>query len=191
VLCETAPTLPAVRIEVDSNDWAWMTGSCHLPAPFVAIRPRLSWETGAVDISLLLLEGDAPSPPAPGETIRWPASWFFRAGWSVPEEGRVLLEPTVAPNDEIFYGPRLSLPPGNYEATLRFSAETPAGVEIGRLRLDNAPALPPVAVRAGEPVHLRFQAEKACLFEVRFLYLGRARVILESLELTRAPEVTP
>ncbi len=181
---------PAIRVEADADQWTWIPVAFEAPASFFSVHPRLTWAGGAVDVSVIILEGEAPEVPAPGETVRWPASWFFRAGWSEPDRGWVCLEPAEAPNDEVFYGPRLPLPAGEYEVTLRFASETPNGVEIGRLRLEEA-AGTSMAVRGSAPARLRFSLAETRLFCIRFLYLGNARIVLEAVELSRATSPSP
>lgn len=167
-------------------DWAWMA----VPAPaFAGYRPlRLAMEVqeGHADFDLAVLAaGDWPFP-APGESLRLPADAFFRAGYSLPETGAIVLERQRVKTTP-FYGPNHVLPAGLYTIELSFQTPAGPGVELGRLALRmpaGADAFE-VPLTAGEPCRVEYRHAQNLPFGLELRFARNADLTLLAVTLHR------
>ncbi|MEM4188863.1 MAG: hypothetical protein QXN56_06955, partial [Candidatus Hadarchaeum sp.] len=180
----TLNSQPSVTCEVSDEGRSWREVPLPVTEEFQHYVPRIARKVGTVDIyEVALLAGTPVKGLAETGEVMWPAAWFFRAGWSDPQSGVVVFEPLETPADEIFYGPRLPLPPGEYETELVFESDAPNGQDIGAWRVEDVTEAVPVV--AGRKAVLSFAQDGQHLFSIRFRYFGGATVKLHRVILRR------
>jgi hypothetical protein len=186
VVVNAAVPDPVVQTLPASPDWDWFDIAVPAFQGYEPIRLKIEARDAAVDMDVVLLAAGPQFRPVIGETVHWPADAFFRAGYSIPETGEVVLERDRA-HGEPFYGPNLPLPTGTYDLELIFSTEAPAGVELGRLILRNPPGQNGFnqPVLAGRPCRVRYRHEHALVFGLQLLFSRRADMTVEAVTLTR------
>lgn len=110
---------------------------------------------------VLLVGGPWPLDHWPAEGMQIPAVVFFRAGYAAPDGSSVVLRCDHDPDVELFYGPRLPLPFGNYHVELNYSTDAPDGTILGRLgvRFGRDSAAEWVPVISGSPAVLAVRAD--------------------------------
>ena len=94
--------------------------------------------------------------------------WFFHAGES-DADGSVMMTPGVDPSGGVFYGPRLPLPAGTYEAELVFETDAEPGRRVASFGAGDREI---VAVRQGERCVLGFEQEDNTPVTLTLLYRG-------------------
>lgn len=182
---------PDRAIAVASPDWRWFPLPLD-PARADPVAPRLTLDQGTVDADYAVLTAGLWTPPAPGESVVFPASRFFHAGWSDPVAGTVHLRPEYDPSDYLFYGPRLPFPAGTIEIAMDLETPAPAGTKLGRLIVDSLGfAKGPYPVTAGEPVRLRFEQESDRPLTLLFQYRRHAPITIKSVRFTPLRAAAP
>jgi hypothetical protein len=125
--------------EVASVDWTWV----RVPVPGIHLNAeqtaRLKVTAGALDLDALLLTRAGWSPPAPGESLRIPATAFFRAGYTLDDFSGVAFRRAYDRNAEIFYSRNLYLEPGTYRVRLEIESDAPEGTPLGEMAMHPGP----------------------------------------------------
>jgi hypothetical protein len=172
---------------LDTNDWAWI--GCPLPPTDGLVTAELTLEasTGRLEVDLAILTAGPWPSPAPGEALAMPAACFFHAGTLDPDSGAVVFRAGRDRPDLVFYGPKLPVPPGNYEVALEFNTPHPAttagewivaspeGREVARM-----------TVRGGPPARLAFTLADNAPLLMGFDYRGTTDITIRRVVLTRA-----
>lgn len=189
VTLDGTPLLDETR-EINAPDWTWE----NILFPPYQRFPReilvtLRAETGILDMDYAYMaDGPTPAHLAPGETFSIPASSLFHAGHSDRDTGEVVLLPERVVSDEVIYGPRLPLPPGNYTFTLHYQSSAD-DVLLGHIRLRepegfDLPAHIPVP-GANTSVTLEYTQPADLPVVFAFRYLRTAEMRVSRLEITR------
>ena len=149
------------------------------------VKPRLSLDSGAVAVDMVLLTAGEWKPPAVKGKIELPAAAFFHAGMS-DHEGRVALRPDRDPAGAVFYGLNLPLPPGRYRAEVQFSSEAPDGIVLGSLEAaGRSVAGTPAPVRAGNVARTEFKVGAELPVRLNLVYNRAADLRVGTVTLMR------
>lgn len=182
-------------LPVAANDWTWIRLSRPEPQRGDRVALRLRFGSGRIEIDAGLFLVGEPLRPTPGQTLRLPATCFFRAGHACegPDGGltAVRLEADRDPDDRVFYGPWRPLAPGRYRARLTGALPTPVagGTVLGRLDIEQprggSAAWHAAADGSLPPLELEIEQTTDMPFLVGFRYSRAADLVLHSLELLR------
>jgi len=180
-------TNPPVRVEVASSHWVWETIPISMGSGVAGVGAVFSWAEGAVDLdSIILTAGDWMSPE-PGASLELPASDFFHAGYTHPEERSVTLRANYEPSSIVFYGPKLPLEAGVYSIELVFDTPATAGTLLGefniRWRGDETDHWTPV--EAGARAIRQFEQKDNRAFFLAFSFQRSADVTIRKVVLRR------
>jgi hypothetical protein len=181
--------------ELSAPDWQWLSLPIT-PPPAAYGQTQLKVTSGAdgvqVDV-VLLTAGPWPGLDGPFHSMRIPAAAFFRAGFTDPDGVSVTLRRDHDPDVELFYGPRLPLPPGRVSVELLFSSDAPDGADLGRLavRFGNGGIAATAPVRAGKPARLDVPVESNLPFTAALHYNRAHDMTLHALAIDALPDAAP
>jgi hypothetical protein len=179
---------PAQRsaIEVRSDGWTWR----HLPLSMQEqqcwMTPRLSAIKPFINIDMALLCGTPWRMPVCGETLVFPASSFFHAGYTDPMDGSVTLRPDRDPEGAVLYGLNLPLERGEYQMELRFSSASTEGTTLGTLYATGEDVQSrPIEIKTGAVVRGTFTVESELPVRLNLHYNRAAVIRIQSWSLSR------
>ena len=180
-------TNPALRVEVASSNWVWES----IPIPegrgVAGVGAVFSWADGTVELdSIILAAGDWKSP-APGTILELPASDFFHAGYTRPDERSVTIRAKYEPSSIVFYGPKLPLEIGDYRIELVFDSPAKSGTVLGEFNIRwngdevdhwtpvvaGARAVYPFVQKDNRPFFLAFNFQRAADVKIKKVVLSR------------------
>ena len=147
----------SLHVGARSSRWFWADIPCEKLPGYGAISLRLDRLGGSLDADLAVLSDQPPKTLDVGKSWRWPAPCFFHAGYTDAKRGVVVLRTAREPDDAVFYGPRVPLGAGTYQAELRFSSPAAPGTLLGTCRMARPDPASGMPVVAGEPAVLPFE----------------------------------
>jgi len=178
-------------IPVQAADWIWLS----LPVPafqgFAALGLKLVLQTGAVDLDLSLLTAGPWRQIDAGEAVTLPGALFFHAGHIDLESGGVVFRRDFDRRGIVFYGPRLPLPRGTYEACIDFTSPAAGGAALGTLNLEQHEAAgalaagPIITIRAGQPASGRWRQNENLPFNLVLDYNPSADLEVQRITIKR------
>lgn len=176
-----------VEMPVHDPDWHWLSVPVQPVYQVVNGFSELRFGEGHVELDRIVLASGAPPRLEPGESLAWPASWFFHAGYSEPQGNEVFLRPPYDAVGAIFYGPHWPMEPGTYRVSLDLTAEGEPGLAVGTLTAGSTddPERLTRVVRIGEPAVLDDLELDNRLLRIQFIYHRTAPVTLQQVRLTR------
>lgn len=154
--------LPVDYVTLSDSQWQWQVVPIPPVDSFKPLQLMVSTVEGQGEVDMVLLVGGPwPLDHWPDGGMQIPAVAFFRAGYSAPDGTSVVLRCDHDPDVELFYGPRLPLPIGNYHVELDYSSDVPDGTILGRLgvRFGRDSAAEWVPVISGSPAVLAVRAD--------------------------------
>ncbi|MBN1557241.1 MAG: hypothetical protein JW951_03750, partial [Lentisphaerae bacterium] len=162
--------------------WHWVDIPADMQGDFACVALDAAAEgDGVVADTVLLTAGAWPDWDA-GDRADVPAACFFRAGYTALPAGAVVLRRESEADRTVLYGPRLPLEPGVYTVELGLDTPAVSGTLLGRLEMDDGPALP---VRAGETCRLEFACGDNRPWTLAFVFARNADVTLERVRIER------
>jgi hypothetical protein len=180
-------TNPPVSLVVEAPDWIWQTLAIPAGSGVAGVGAVVGWGAGAVALDAIILAAGDWVCPAPGESVEWPASAFFHAGYSDPGNQSVTLRAKVEPSSIVFYGPKLPLDAGLYAIELVFESPAAAGTDLGqfniRWRGDETQHWTPVV--AGGRALSQFKQNDNRPFFLAFQFARNADITISKVVLTR------
>ena len=181
--------------ELSAPDWQWLTlPITPPPAAYGQTQLRVTAGAGDVQVDVVLLTaGPWPGLDEPFQSMRIPAAAFFRAGYTDADGLSVVLRRDHDPDVELFYGPRLPLPPGRVAVELLFSSDAPDGADLGRLaaRFGVGEVVGDTPVRAGVPARLEIPVESNRPFTVALHYSRAHDMTLHAVTIEAMPDAAP
>lgn len=185
-------TSPALTLPVAGTNWQWLAVRSPpvsgLQSNYLVMTPR-----GAAEVDYALLTAGPWSAPAPGETLTLPAPCFFHAGYTDLQDDAVVLRAGRDRQGLVFYGPKLPLPPGEYEVRVDFDSPAAAGTQLG-LWLVTCPEgyeLAQAPLRAGQPLALPFTLDSNLPLLLIAQFHGRGDLRIRQVHLTRRADPVP
>jgi hypothetical protein len=174
-------------ITVSAPQWAWITVPLKMTTPYASVAGRFKPVQGSVAVDMISLSAGTWTAPAAGQSLTFPASCFFHAGYSLPLTGEVVLTAGRDPADVVFYGLRLPLEPGVYATEMIFATAAPDGVVLGQWLAGSGKTSDKktVTITAGQPAVCTWEQadNRPCSLEFRFA--GNADLRIREVRLTR------
>jgi hypothetical protein len=178
-------------LKVQTEEWTWLS----IPVPafqdFAALSLKLVLQTGAVDLDLSLLTAGPWRQINTGESMTLPAPVFFHAGHIDLKSGRVVFRRNYDLQGIVFYGPKLPLPRGTYEAEIVFTSPAPTGTELAVVNLEQHEATgedsarPILAIHAGQPANGRWRQYENLPFNLVLDYNPNADLEIQRITIKR------
>ncbi len=123
-------------LPVQTKYWQWHAVPLPALTGFEPIRFYLEHVDGTLEADVgLLLAGDWPIAPEPGEDQKILAADFFHAGHRMATTQSVRVRPNHDPDTGVLYGPKLPLAAGDYAVDWSIDTDAPAGTALGTLIL--------------------------------------------------------
>jgi len=172
---------------VKNAEWAWVPIAISRETATRAVGATFILETGAVDLDAAILAAGEWKSPQVGESMELPAVCFFHAGYTAADLKSVVLRKECDPDLVVFYGPKLPVDAGRYEAQLACASEAPRGLLLGRFGIQGREndSNVWVCVEAGVPAVICFKHPGNYPVSFGFEFARNADVYLRSVRLTR------
>lgn len=175
------------RVELAAEHWTWIDVPAA-PEGYGGRELILRLLEGRVDLCSALFTAGPRLMPEPGDIIEMPAAMFFHAGHLDPATGYVHFLTDRDRAGHVFYGPKLPLPEGRYEITLRHHADAAAYEQVGSLlaeQLFMSTDHPSAPVISGSPAVLELVLTNNLPLNLIFDYHRRADSTLEAVVIRR------
>lgn len=177
------------ELSVQSPGWKWFALPLTDAAPFVRQDLLLELRNGTVEIDRLYFGAGPPAPPSIRGGTFWPASRFFRPGYTASPGGSVVLRQGFDPADTIFYGPLFPVSPGRYLITFLFESAADEGTPLGRFTAGSTGGgeRTGAAVTAGTLTQLRYSHGSNLPLRLDFTFAGTADIEIMGVRIEPLP----
>jgi hypothetical protein len=155
----------------NSDQWHWREVELAGLSNSVTADLQLMNGDGSFDLDLMIFSSGSILGLEPGEKVALPAPLFFHAGYTDLKNNSVVIRKAYESAEEIFYGPNLPLSAGEYEVSMEFESQAPAGTELGTFSLSCGESRQgPFAVIAGTGVSVGSFTTPAVNQPLRFAF---------------------
>lgn len=172
-------------VSIDQPDWTWIESPIPLES-FAVVSLRAMLQSGRLDVDAAFLGAGNWPELALEESWVIPAPCFFHAGYTDLAGDEVVFLKRHDHVRNVFYGPRLPLPPGRYAVDFRFTSPAVPGTGLGVVHLQAAGEEDVYfPVTASSPATGVFRQQLNLPFELSFIFSGQGDLRIKEVVLTR------
>jgi hypothetical protein len=177
------------ELSIQSLEWKWFALPLTGVGSFMRQDLLLELRQGTVDIDRIFFGAGPAAPPVIRGDTFWPASRFFRPGYTASPGGSVVLRRGFDAADTIFYGPLFPVSPGRYLITFVTESAAPDGTPLGRFEAGSTGGgeKTAVAVTAGSLAQLRYSHGSNLPLRLDFTFSGNADIEIMGVRIQPLP----